>query len=232
VAIKKYSEKEIEEFTIEYEYAYKNTDKKNIFNMDEIFWNILNIPLYTMGIVGSESVKLAINGSDKEGFTVALIVSANGDFLKPIIIAKGKTKLSLRKFELDENTIGTFSNNGWMNAGIMQIVLNTISSITNNENSMLIMDQHPSHINEFVKKEAKKKNIKLIHIPIGMTSKYQPLDIKINGIIKSCARKLYRIEKINNLDKKFKISDSIRHLIESIKIVDKKTIINSFTTFI
>jgi len=115
-----------------------------------------------------------------------------------------------------------------MNSGIMKIVFESITNITKNNNSILILDQHPSHTTDFVKDEAIKRNIKLIYIPKGLTSKYQPLNLKINGIIKAYAKKLWRISGINDPTKKFKVADSIEDLLKFIKIIEKETIIKSF----
>ena len=39
--------------------------------------------------------------------------------------------------------------------------------VTNGNNSVLLLDQYPAHINDFTIKEANKLNIKLIFIPKG-----------------------------------------------------------------
>ena len=47
--------------------------------------------------------------------------------LIPILTVKGKKKLSLKKYKLDEDKIlGTYSNNGWVNNGIIMIALEEI----------------------------------------------------------------------------------------------------------
>ena len=49
---------------------------------------------------GTDNAKININGNDKEGVTATLTINASGLMLKPIITAKGKTNLSLRKYKL------------------------------------------------------------------------------------------------------------------------------------
>ena len=105
--------------------------------------------------------------------------------LIPILTAKGKTKLSLKKYDLnDEQIFGTYSNNGWINNGIIRIALEEIYKNTKGAPSALLLDQFTIHTDEFVAEEAKKRNIELIFVPKGLTSKYQPLDVLINGILK------------------------------------------------
>jgi hypothetical protein len=48
--------------------------------------------------------------------------------------------------------------------------------------SALVLDKFSAHTSEFIIEYAKEKNITLIFIPEGMTYKYQPLDVLINGI--------------------------------------------------
>ena len=55
--------------------------------------------------------------------------------LTPILTAKGKTKLCLKKYELDDRQIiGTYSNNGWTNNGIIKIALEQIYTKTKGKN--------------------------------------------------------------------------------------------------
>ena len=148
--------------------------------------------------------------------------------MKPIITVKGKTKLCMKKYKFDDNVIGTYSNNGWMNGGIMKILIDTINEKTLNKKACLLIDQHPSHTTQFVKDYALKKNIDLIYIPTGYTYKYQPLDVGINGIIKQKSKAIWRSEKIKNPELKITNADGIKHLLTSIKEIKKETIINSF----
>ena len=103
--------------------------------------------------------------------------------LIPIITGKGKTKRCLNKYNLDKNKIlGTYSNNGWVNCGIISIALEEIYKNTKGKPSVLLLDQFSAHTNDYIKEEVNKKNIKLIYVPKGLTYKYQPLDVMINGI--------------------------------------------------
>jgi len=78
--------------------------------------------------------------------------------------------------------LGTYSNNGWVNNGIITIALEEIYKNTKGKPSALLLDQFTIHTDEFIANEAKKRNIELIFVPKGLTSKYQPLDVLINGI--------------------------------------------------
>lgn len=198
------------------------------FNLDETFWRNINVIQKIIKIKGDKNVKINLGGNDKTGFTLILIISASGLFMKPTMIAKGKTNRSLQKFKLNDKIIGTYSNNGWVNNGIMKIILTNIYNITKGKKCALLLDQYPAHNNDFIVDEANKLNINLIYIPKGMTSKLQPLDISINGILKERAKKLWKQERIKNPNKLITASDGIKHVITVINEIKKETIINSF----
>ena len=61
--------------------------------------------------------------------------------LVPILTAKGKTKRSLKKYELNKNKIlGIYSNSGWVNCGIIRIALEEIYKNTKGKSSILLLD--------------------------------------------------------------------------------------------
>jgi hypothetical protein len=63
---------------------------------------------------------------------------------------------------------------------------------------VLILDVHPSHRTEEVKREARSLNIQLIYVPPGATDDMQPLDRKVFGALKSEARRLFRQSAADN----------------------------------
>lgn len=224
-----YTEKQLNEFTDLCIEKHKLVGSNYFFNCDEMKINNINVSSTTIHIKGTDNAKININGNEKEGVTTTLIINASGLMLKPIITAKGKTNLSLKKYKLnDDDVIGTYSNNGWMNAGIMKILLDTINKNTLNIKSCLLLDQHPSHTTQFVKNYALEKQIELIYVPKGYTYKYQPLDVGINGIIKQKSKAIWRSEKINNPNLKITNADGIKHLLTSIKEISTETIKKSF----
>ena len=219
---------DINNFTNEYIECMKNIDHDLIFNMDETSWKLLNECPTTLRFRGSGPARIHTPTDTKNAFSVAFIISASGNLLKPIIIAKGKTNRCIRKFTLNDDFIGTHSNNGWINNGIMKIIVDSIYDKTKGRNCVLLLDKHSSHQSDFTIQYAKSKNICLLFIPTGMTSIYQPLDVRVNGTIKSVARKLWRKSAIKDINKKIQYNDAIQHIRESIKLLSKQTIIDSF----
>ena len=135
---------------------------------DETKNNNINVSKTTIHIKGTDNAKIYVKNNEKEGVTAGLIINAAGEILKPIIIAKGKTKKCLNKYKLNnDNIIGTYSNNGWINNGIMKVVLDLINIKTNNNKACLLLDQFNAHTSESTKEYAATKNIELIFIPCG-----------------------------------------------------------------
>lgn len=168
-------------------------------------------------------------GNEKEGFTLTLIISYGGIMLIPILTAKGKTKASLNKYDLnDDKILGTYSNNGWINNGIIKIALEQIYINTKGKSSILLLDQFKVHTDDFILDEAKKRNIKLIFVPKGLTYKYQPLDVLINGILKQKAKKLWRKEIIKDPNMKITNADAVKHFLTAKEDITSDIIIKSF----
>ena len=107
-------------------------------------------------------------------------------------------------------------------------VLDEICKITKGENSVLLLDNFDSHTTDNVKQYAKNKNIHLIYVPNGMTPIFQPLDVKLNGIIKEKAIQKFSNFKANNPNKKYNHEQCLVDILEIIKSISRKTIINAF----
>jgi len=186
------------------------------------------VSLTTIHIKG-ESSKVNILGNEKDGFSLTLIISYGGIMLIPILTAKGKTNLCLKKYNLDNTKIiGSYSNNGWINNGIIKMCFDEIYKSTKGKKSVILLDEFPSHTSEFSVKEAKKRNIELIYVPKGLTYKYQPLDVLINGILKQKAKYLWRQEVTKNPDIKITNSDAVNHFLEAKNDITSEMIIKSF----
>jgi hypothetical protein len=146
-----------------------------------------------------------------------------------MIITKGKTDRCLTKFNIkNDEVIGIYTKNGWSNETCIKLVLDQIAKKTDCENSVLLLDQYPSHTTDDIKNYAKERNIKLQYVPTGLTSKYQPLDLKINGILKNLAIKSYTKKLVDDPEMIYSCSNCLDDLLENIKKVKKRTIMSSF----
>jgi len=210
--------------------ANDEIDKNFIFNLDETFWRICDTSGKLIGHTNSDSRKLDVNINPKSGFTVILIVSAVGKFLKPIIIIKGKTKRTLDKISnINNNHINKkYSGSGWINISIMTDILKHINKLTKGKPAVLILDKYAVHTDDLIQQSALQLNIQLIYVPAGKTATNQPLDVNINGPLKSLGK--HFINKIITKDpfEKYTLENSINALIDSKNKISKKTIIDAF----
>ena len=213
----------------------------NFWNMDETYWRTINMVQSTFGHTGADSTKVSFSGNIKLGFTSIFCINAGGTFLNPIVLKKGTTDRCLKSLDHHPGIQKHYTKDGWINQNIMLIILENIHSHSKGKNSVLILDQYSSHITEKFKEEAKKKNINIIYIPVGQTGKFQPLDVGINGLLKSSARRLWKIERLTDIEnmldhkgdvgdlKAPNLNDGIRHLLIAInKVINKQTVIKSF----
>lgn len=201
-----------------------------IFNMDETFWRIVNGNINVIGITGSDNRKVFSDTSDKTGFTAVFTVNGAGNFLKPIVIIKGKTKRCLNKIKVEKrnNIELEFSESGWINLKIMEMILREINNIAENKNSVLILDTYSVHCCESIRETAKKLNIELIYVPPGKTSTNQPLDVCINGPMKSIGKRVAKELFLMDPFMKPSINSSLDGLIEAKSKIKRGTIIKSF----
>ena len=221
---------EIKTFYKIYRDKIENIKDRNVFNMDETFWRLVNGSLSVIGLTGSENRKVLVGCDVKSGFTSIFIISSDGQFLKPVIVVKGKTLKCLKKIgqEDDTHVYCKYSESGWIDNKIMLFVLHVIYEITKGSDSLLILDRYSVHMTKIIIDEAKKLNIILLFVPTGCTSTNQPLDVSINGPIKSTGKKLAKRIYVSNPCEIPTIKDSVNCLIEAKKSIKKSTIINSF----
>ena len=134
----------------------------------------------------------------------------------------------MKKYDLNNDVVSTFSNNGWTNCGILKLALEQIYMYTKGKDAVLLLDSFPAHKDKFISNEAQKLNIQLIFVPEGLTYKYQPLDVSINGIIKQKSKKKWKTEVTKNPDLKITSKDAVIHFMNAFKNIKCQTVKKSF----
>lgn len=221
---------ELDEFKIKCDLIKASMDKKYIFNLDETFWRIVNGNIKVMGMMNTDNRKLITNMSPKSGYTAVFIISADGIFYKPYIIMKGKTKRCLTKTGLDDDNLANryYSASGWINERIMKNILKDINMIANGEKSVLILDKYYVHTHPNVVEEGKRLNIEFVFVPTGKTSTNQPLDVCINGPMKSIGKRIAKETYLSDPFAEHTIKTSIAGMLESKNSIKSETIKKSF----
>lgn len=166
----------------------------------------------TIARVGTESVKIRKVGNEKEQLTAMLAISVSGKKLVPMIIKKGKTQRCLSTLNLGTDQIGAFSKNGWIHGDLMiKFLQESVLPYSQGRPCALSLDDFDAHWTIEVQQFADINNIELIHVPPGVTSKFQSLDVRINGILKMMQAKMQRLERIQNPARKFQLCDAVRY---------------------
>ena len=149
-------------------------------------------------------------GSEKQHLTVVLSCTASGDMLPPMIIFKGKTKISIQGLKAPPGFIIAHQEKAWMNGELMLKWLDGVWNKSCKYNhpeaeSLLVMDSFSAHLTEAVAANAKKNKVRTVIIPGGCTSVLQPLDVCLNKPFKAILRRLwqhYMMEEAEELERK------------------------------
>ena len=93
----------------------KKYKRNRIFNMDETGWKLASKVHNVIAVKGDEHRKVDTNIDHRVGYTAIFIISADGCFLKPLIIVKGSSTNSLKKTGLkdDSEVYRKFTKSGW-----------------------------------------------------------------------------------------------------------------------
>ena len=203
-----------------------------IVNCDETSYCLYPKGLLTWAIVGEDNVRTLINGSEKENITVIASITADGEKLPLMFIAKGKTE------RVEESQIGdisshwkTHSETGWMTNETFQEYLKKLREhFGDNKPIHLVLDCYKTHKSEVTKNLAKNLNMSLHFIPPGMTDAFQPLDRKIFGIVKAFAKRLYR-QRIKNSNGIIKKADACQDMISAWNQIQDCSILDAWDIY-
>ena len=144
----------------------------------------------TLDFIGNKNLDGATTGNEKSRFTVVITVSASGKMLKAYVIFKGLKNVP--KCPVLGNIVVNVSMGSSMKEELMldycKRILSARGPFLCNEDSMLLLDTHGSHMHESVKKQMESMKVKPKYVPAKTTSYLQPVDVSINGPFKSAMR--------------------------------------------
>ena len=225
-----YSEIEIENYLNTVELLIQEYGADSIFNVDETRWNLNVPPKKILSKRGSQEVKGYFNGNIKTGFTVLATISASGEKIPLVVLAKGKNENILkRKYQTSNNDIIIIpSKSGWSCIDSMLEYLSYLVSYLKKDKIVLILDKYSSHNLLAQKVGDNYPDIKFLFIPAGATGILQPLDRKIFGIMKTNAAKKWLQKYIKDPNLKFTISDSVGILLETWTELSKTAILSAW----
>lgn len=189
------NQEEVSEFARLYLEVITKYHSDDILNMDETSWNYVFMRNQVLSIKGQEDVNAQLPDDYRKSFTVIATISRSGKKYPPVFIAQGTTnachqqfsdiKTNSRKYEI------LHSKGGNTSESCMIEYLRLLRKWKGEDKCVLLCDRYRSHITKAVQEEAQKNNIELIFIPTSGTEKYQPLDIRVFGILKSIASSMF-----------------------------------------
>ena len=183
-----------------------NRCQKYILNMDQtpIFFDMSSGR--TLNTAGERTVNGRTSTSATMRVTVAVTVTASGDFLKPIIIFKGKPGARIERNEFPtfhDSNFYACQERAWMDERVMRMWIHLVlkphvETAPPEIQPVLLLDSYRCHLMATVVNDIEDLGVEIIHIPGGCTGLCQPVDIGIGKPLKSRARQLWESWMIEN----------------------------------
>jgi hypothetical protein len=164
-----------------------------ILHIDESQWLVIQPAPKTIVETGAESVHVEVLGDPKAGFTFMACISLDGEKYPLFFLAKGKSTQCHKQLmpdSLGRNYIW-HSESGWMDQQAFEHYLSWIRQQCPGKMIAILLDQYGTHISAKAHEAAQKYGILLIPVPKGGTGRYQPLDLRVFGCLKSIGRSLW-----------------------------------------
>ncbi|CAG5029830.1 unnamed protein product [Parnassius apollo] len=162
-------------------------DGTRIFNLDETATTTVQKP---QRVVAPTRAKVGKMTSGEKGtlVTTCCMVSATGHALPPALIFPRKNFKNLMMHGAPPSSLGLASPSGWMTSDLFVEVMKHFikcSSTTPENPSLLIMDNHESHLSIEALDLAKKSGVAVLTFHPHTTNKLQPIDVGLIGPLKT-----------------------------------------------
>jgi hypothetical protein len=174
--------------------AYHRYPPFAIVNFDELNWHLVMADDQTVAVRGVETVHHYCDGDAKANFSSFATITADVSKLPLILIGKGKTNRCHKQF--GTHPAYTYdvwhSPSGWSTTDLMKQYVNWLRAQIPDEPLCLMMDQYGTHTAAEIEEEAATLGIEIIGVPRGGTGRYQPLDRRTFGALKSKGKAKWR----------------------------------------
>lgn len=154
-----------------------------VFNLDETATTTVQKPQRVIGPKG-KSINKVTSGERGVLVTTCLIIFALGYALPPVMIFPRKKFKDHMIKGAPAGTLGLATPTGWMNAETFTETMAHFikhASISTENPSLLVMDNHESHLSIEALDLAKANGVTVLTLHPHTTAKMQPLDVGING---------------------------------------------------
>jgi hypothetical protein len=163
-----------------------------IINMDQTPITFASPSNYTLEISGQRTITVRTTNCDSLRATAAVTVTASGDSLPMMIVFKGtkggRIEKDLRNYP--EGAVYAVQKRSWMDEATMfewidKVLKPYVSSKPEGVIPLLFLDSFRCHLMPSVTKKISELGVKLEHIPPGLTSLCQPVDVGVNKPLKN-----------------------------------------------
>jgi len=212
--VKGFSKENVEHFFANLQKVYLATKYQpgSIWNMDETgFSTVPNNNSMVIALKGAKRVGKLTAAERGSMITMALAVNAGGSSIPPFFLFN---KVRMPKDIMEHATsgaIGCANGSGWMmSAEFLQFMKHFIqhSKSTKESPTILLLDNHSSHLSIEAIDEAERCGVTLLSFPPHCSHRMQPLDVSVYKPVKTYYEKQYNAWKVHHDIKSF----SIRHI--------------------
>ena len=159
-------------------------DGTRVYNLDETGVTTAATPPRVLAATGQRQVAQVQTAERGTMVTVCSIVSAAGTALPPAMIFPRKNFVDRMVNGAPPGTLGLAAQSPWMTGELFFQVLDhfiTVTGSTKDNPTLLIMDNHRSHLAVNVLSLAKENGVIILTLPPHCTHKLQPLDVGVFG---------------------------------------------------
>lgn len=159
-----------------------------IFNLDETGTTTVQKPQKVLGRKGQKNICKVTSQERGVLCTTCCIISAGGIALPPVIIYPRKNINPRMNVGTPPGTLVLANPSGWMNSELFSSVMEHFikhSHSSPDSPSILILDNHESHLSIEALDIAKNSGVNVVTLPPHTSAKLQPLDVGIFGPFKT-----------------------------------------------
>ncbi|XP_072929474.1 uncharacterized protein [Epargyreus clarus] len=157
-----------------------------VYNLDETSTTTVQKPQKVLAPKGFNVCKIT-SGERGVLITTCAIISASGQALPPAMVFPRKNFKTHMLHGAPPGTLGLAAPSGWMNVDLFVDVMKHFvkhTSSSKDNPSLLILDNHESHLSIQALDLAKNSGVTVLTLPPHTTAKLQPLDVGLNAPFK------------------------------------------------
>jgi transposase-like protein len=176
--------------------AAPNRMQEYIINMDQtpVFFSMTRKK--TLALLGTATINIRKSTNDTKRATLAVTVTASGQFLTPYLVFKGTEtgRIAQREFkDYPNDQFYACQTAAWMDERVMlswvkNVLKPYVDQAPDGVVPLLFLDSYRCHMMASVMHSIQELGVEVQHIPGGCTSLCQPVDVGINKPLKTRIR--------------------------------------------